>query len=72
MPYVLGKKSGKTTIDVMSKSCNPKLTFEWGTYHLDAGVIRDSSFTSSPHLTPVGPAIHSGIAYTATARADVA
>ena len=35
MPYVTGKKSGKTTIDVKSKNCNPKLTFEWGTYHLE-------------------------------------
>lgn len=35
LPYVIGKKSGKTTIDVKSKDCNPKLTFEWGTYHLE-------------------------------------
>lgn len=35
MPYVAGKKSGKTTIDVRSKNCDPKLTFEWGTYHLE-------------------------------------
>jgi hypothetical protein len=35
MPYVAGKKSGKTTIEVKSKNCDPKLTFEWGTYHLE-------------------------------------
>lgn len=35
MPYVTGKKSGKTTIEVKGKNCNPKLTFEWGTYHLE-------------------------------------
>jgi hypothetical protein len=35
LPYVVGKKSGKTTIDVKSKNCNPKLTFEWGTYRLE-------------------------------------
>jgi hypothetical protein len=35
LPYVTGKKSGKTTIEVKSKSCDPKLTFEWGTYHLE-------------------------------------
>jgi hypothetical protein len=35
LPYVIGKKSGKTTIDVKSKNCNPKLTFEWGTYRLE-------------------------------------
>jgi hypothetical protein len=35
MPYVTGKKSGKTTIEVKSKNCDPKLTFEWGTYHLE-------------------------------------
>ena len=35
MPYVVGKKSGKTTIEVRSKNCSPKLTFEWGTYHLE-------------------------------------
>jgi hypothetical protein len=28
MPYIVGKKSGKTTIEVKSKNCNPKLTFE--------------------------------------------
>ncbi len=35
LPYVAGKKSGKTTIEVKSKTCDPKLTFEWGTYHLE-------------------------------------
>jgi len=35
MPYVAGKKSGKTTIEVKSKNCDPKLIFEWGTYHLE-------------------------------------
>jgi hypothetical protein len=35
LPYVTGKKSGKTTIEVKSKNCNPKLTFEWGTYRLE-------------------------------------
>ena len=35
MPYVTGKKSGKTTIEVKGGNCNPKLTFEWGTYRLE-------------------------------------
>jgi hypothetical protein len=35
LPYVAGQKSGKTTIEVKSKTCDPKLTFEWGTYHLE-------------------------------------
>ena len=35
LPYVTGKKSGKTTIQVKSTNCNPKLTFEWGTYHVE-------------------------------------
>ncbi len=35
MPYVVGKRSGKTTCEVKSKNCNPKLTFEWGTYRLE-------------------------------------
>jgi hypothetical protein len=35
MPYVAGKKSGKTAIEVKSKNCDPKLTFEWGTSHLE-------------------------------------
>jgi hypothetical protein len=35
MPYVAGKKAGKTTIEVKSKNCDPKLTFDWGTYHLE-------------------------------------
>jgi hypothetical protein len=35
MPYIVGKNSGKTNIEVKSKKCSPKLTFEWGTYHLE-------------------------------------
>jgi hypothetical protein len=35
LPYVSGKKSGKSVWEVKSKSCNPKLTFSWGTYHLE-------------------------------------
>jgi len=35
MPYVLGKKSGKTVWEVKGRSCNTKLTFAWGTYHLE-------------------------------------
>jgi hypothetical protein len=35
LPYVIGKKSGKTTTEVKSKNCSPKLAFEWGTYHLE-------------------------------------
>jgi hypothetical protein len=35
MPYVSGKTSGKTVWEVTSKSCNPKLSFSWGTYHLE-------------------------------------
>ncbi len=35
LPYVLGKKSGKTVWEVKGHSCHPKLTFTWGTYHLE-------------------------------------
>jgi hypothetical protein len=35
MPNVLGKESGTTTWSVKGKNCNPKLTFAWGTYHLE-------------------------------------
>jgi hypothetical protein len=35
LPYVAGKKSGNTTIEVKSNNCDPKLTFEWGTYRLE-------------------------------------
>jgi hypothetical protein len=35
LPYVSGKKSGKSVWEVKSKSCDPKLTFSWGTYHLE-------------------------------------
>lgn len=35
LPFVTGKKSGKTTIEVKARNCAPKLTFEWGTYHLE-------------------------------------
>jgi hypothetical protein len=35
MPYVLGKKSGKTVWEVKAKNCSPKLTFSWGTYRLE-------------------------------------
>jgi len=35
LPYVSGKKSGKSVWEVRSKSCNPKLTFSWGTYRLE-------------------------------------
>jgi hypothetical protein len=37
MPYVLGKKSGKTVFEVKSRTCSTKLTFEWGenSYHLE-------------------------------------
>jgi hypothetical protein len=35
LPYVNGKNSGKTVFDVKSKNCNPKLSFSWGTYHLE-------------------------------------
>jgi len=35
LPYVSGKKSGESVWEVKSKSCDPKLTFSWGTYHLE-------------------------------------
>jgi hypothetical protein len=35
LPYVIGKKSGKSVWEVKSENCNPKLTFSWGTYHLE-------------------------------------
>ena len=35
MPNVLGKKSGETVWAVKAKNCSPKLTFSWGTYHLE-------------------------------------
>ncbi|HKS75849.1 MAG TPA: hypothetical protein VJQ82_21735 [Terriglobales bacterium] len=35
MPYVSGKKSGKTVWQVNGKNCHPKLTFTWGTYQLE-------------------------------------
>jgi hypothetical protein len=35
LPFVSGKKSGKTVWEVKSKNCNPKLSFSWGTYHLE-------------------------------------
>lgn len=34
MPYVSGKKSGKTVWQVKAKNCHPKLTFTWGAYEL--------------------------------------
>jgi hypothetical protein len=35
MPFVLGKKSGKTVWEIKARSCHPKLTFSWGTYQLE-------------------------------------
>jgi len=35
LPYVSGKKSGNSVWEVKSKSCDPKLNFSWGTYHLE-------------------------------------
>jgi hypothetical protein len=37
LPAVSGKKSGKTTIEVKSTECSPKLQFQWGqnAYHLE-------------------------------------
>lgn len=35
MPNVLGKTAGTTTWSVKGKSCNPTLTFSWGTYQLE-------------------------------------
>lgn len=35
MPNVLGKTSGTTKWSVKGKSCNPTLTFSWGTYQLE-------------------------------------
>lgn len=35
MPSILGKASGITTFEVKGKHCDPKLTFSWGTYHLE-------------------------------------
>ena len=35
MPNVLGMKSGETVWAVKAKNCNPKLSFSWGTYHLE-------------------------------------
>jgi hypothetical protein len=35
MPNVLGKTTGMTTWSVKGKNCNPKLTFSWGSYHLE-------------------------------------
>jgi hypothetical protein len=35
MPNVLGKSSGTTIWSVKGKSCNPTLTFSWGTYQLE-------------------------------------
>jgi hypothetical protein len=34
MPYVSGKKSGETVVEVKSEACSPKLKFSWGSYHL--------------------------------------
>jgi hypothetical protein len=35
MPYVKGKKFGKTIVRIRSKTCNPTISFEWGenSYH---------------------------------------
>jgi hypothetical protein len=35
LPHVLGKDSGKTSVQVKSKTCSPKLNFSWGTYQLE-------------------------------------
>lgn len=35
LPNILGQKSGETTWEVKGKSCDVKLTFPWGTYHLE-------------------------------------
>jgi hypothetical protein len=35
LPDVLGKTSGTTMWSVKGKSCNPTLTFSWGTYQLE-------------------------------------
>jgi hypothetical protein len=35
MPNVLGKTAGTTVWSVKGRSCNPILTFSWGTYQLE-------------------------------------
>jgi hypothetical protein len=35
LPNVLGKQSGSTVWEVKGKHCDPKLTFNWGTYKIE-------------------------------------